>query len=913
MNLSDNSVYRLKVSPDKKVLDISDTLYGIFFEDINRCADGGIYAEMVQNRSFECFGFNTYNPESGEDGKSGGRNHTPLRYWYGDLDKAEAHCDGGLEEYFGIDKVGDGLYYIKVESGAELSNRGFGGEKEECGMSFTAGAVYNFSIYAKADNAGIFVTLADSEGNPVSDTEAIFVSGDKWAKYTATLTANKDCIGQLKLIFDGSTAVDMVSLFPADVWGSDGGAGSKNYLCNPNYRLRRDLMQVLYDMKPSFMRFPGGCISEGSFTWENVYDWKDSVGDAAIRLENFNVWGYNMTMGLGYMEYFQMAEDLGAEPLPVMACGILCQARSDYVNPAGGALREKYIKNFTDLVDFAVSTDFEGNKWAAVRRDMGHPEPFGLHYLGIGNENWGDEFFADFEAFYREIKEYIDKNYPEQGIKIISTVGAQADDDAMKRGWSFICGGRNYGESCRFTDGEKSWEETVTPYLYHKQYLETIADEHYYRNNQYLLENADRYNYYQRGSYTGAPAEVARDGLTPQVFVGEYASTDKNTLRGAVCEAAAMTGFERNGDIVKMAATAPLFNQPMDDGTFRWTPDCIWFDKKNVYRTPTYFVQQLFMQNTGDRLLETREFADGDEYIAGGGYALAGSFGSVKLIKAVVEDKNGVVATMDFTGESDVAAILEKCGLKASDIEKLSTDGTGLIINAGTDTECVYCEDELYGVKVSLTAEKLCDTAMIGVGAGLHFTEAGVNLTKYCVGDDFHGTGLKVIKNGVEGYTLGDFSSSVYAGNLRNYYLEKLPTEREITAVIDFGCSESDSLSAYYTVDGSERAGELYCRLSSHPDRIYSSATADDEYIYIKLVNAYDSERKAAVELTGAADTAELTVLTAAADLTDTENVNFGGERVTPVTTEITSVIKGIFESILSPQSVNILKVRIAD
>ena len=242
------------------------------------------------------------------------------------------------------------------------------------------------------------------------------------------------------------------------------------------------------------------------------------------------------------MEYFQLAEDLGATPLPVMACGVLCQARSDYANPAGGALQEKYIKNFTDLIDFAISTDFAGNEWAALRKEMGHEAPFDLHYLGVGNENWGEEFMASFEIFYDRITKYVGKNYPGYPLTIISTAGAQADDDAYRLGWKFLAGGNTGETMVDFTDGEKSWSEPVRWYQNKSHYMDTIVDEHYYRTNEYLLQNTDRYEYYARAYRADGSIDEAESS---KVFVGEYASSEKNTLAGAVAEAAVMTGFEK--------------------------------------------------------------------------------------------------------------------------------------------------------------------------------------------------------------------------------------------------------------------------------------------------------------------------------------------------------------------------------
>lgn len=322
----------------------------------------------------------------GKNGKSTGRNHTPLAFWFGDTDKVTPKCEGGLNEHLGITKPDTSEYYVIAKSGAVLYNRGFCDTTAALSMYLKKDEKYDFSIWAKStDNvAKIKIALVDEDDVLVSDEKELAGISDTWKKFgedeKIVLTAKKTGYAQLRLAFEGEISIDMVSLMPENVWGageeSTSATAHANYIGNKNYRLRRDLVEAMRDLHPKFLRFPGGCISEGSFIWENVYDWKDSVDDIEYRKENFNVWGYMMTMGLGYMEYFQLAEDLGASPLPVMACGVLCQARSDYANPAGGSLQEKYIKNFTDLIDFAISTDCKNNEWAALRKKMGHEKPF---------------------------------------------------------------------------------------------------------------------------------------------------------------------------------------------------------------------------------------------------------------------------------------------------------------------------------------------------------------------------------------------------------------------------------------------------------------------------------------------------------------------------------------------------------
>lgn len=912
--------YELTIHGENEVLDISKTLYGLFYEDINNAADGGIYAEMINNRSFEEFEYKVYDRTSGENGISAGRLHNPLRFWFGDLDKVTVKNEGGLNEHFGLKDADANAYYAAVQNGAALYNRGFCDKRYEFSMNLKEGEGYQFSIWAKsAVGSKITVTLLDDKANEVSNqVEVVVDASGEWKKYTAQkLISNKKVLGQICLKFEGDTEIDMVSLMPDDVWGAQEESTSKsahaNYNCNSNYRLRKDLVEPLVELHPTFLRFPGGCISEGSYIWENVYDWKDSVGDVEVRKENYNVWGYTMTMGLGYMEYFQLAEDLNAEPLPVMACGVLCQARSDYANPAGGKLQEKYISNFIDLIDFAISTDFEGNEWAALRKKMGHEAPFGLHYLGVGNENWGAEFFASFEDFKHAIDVHMEETYPGYELHIISTAGAQADDDAYQNGWRFLAGYQRGTELVSFTDGEKSFQKEVSWYQHEKNYLSTIVDEHYYRSNAYLLENVDRYNYYYRPYENG---KLVEDQVS-KVFVGEYASSDKNTLAGAVAEAAVMTGFERSSDVVRLAATAPLYNKVTMDGTYRWTPDAIWFDNESMWRTPNYYVQQMFAENIGEKLLET-SYAT---YVAGkkkklepcGGITVAVAEGEVLLKKLTVTSNvtNEVLFEQDFSKELDERLI----AFNVNDGNSVVQDGGLRITEKAVGRSGFYMlQPEWKQYTVTLEAEKLTERTELYVGAGLSGATEGffsfdeLNLLEYCIGYGYYGTGLKVFKDGKEGYTMGDYSSSVFTGNLRSCYNEHVEPG-DYTVTVNYGGDDGKSIKCCYKKKEGEKKGVLDYKLESYNRDVFHSVTKDEKKVYIKLVNAEDFEKKLKINLEqlSVKKTAEVVTLTGEADLVHTPNVNTKeAEKVVPVTGQL-EIPSDSFEIMLPANSVNVI------
>ncbi|AET58487.1 alpha-L-arabinofuranosidase [Paenibacillus terrae HPL-003] len=911
--------YTLNIHGDKEILDISEVMYGLFYEDINNAADGGIYAELVQNRSFESFEFDTYSHASGECGCSTGRNRNPLFAWSGDTDKMAPQHSGGLNGFLGVKDKEVNAYYVTVTDGATIRNKGFADSNQHCAMSIEEGAKYDFTIWAKTDSAGtITLQLQDSNEQAISDSVTVQVEGgNTWKKYGVdsklVLTGSATALGQLALTFAGDISIDMVSLFPQDVWGAGEEARSlsahANFQGNPNYRLRKDLVQALVDMHPKFLRFPGGCISEGSFIWENVYDWKESIGDIELRKENFNVWGYMMTMGLGYMEYFQLAEDLNAAPLPVMACGVLCQARSDYAHPAGGALREYYIKNFTDLIDFAISVDFEHNEWAAMRKKMGHAAPFDLHYLGVGNENWGTEFFANFEVFKTSIDAYMEENYPGYELHIISTVGAQADDDAYQQGWKFLSGNITGSAKVAFADGSQVIEETVTWYEKQKNYMDTIADEHYYRSNEYLLNNADRYNYYYRAYNADGSIDWKE---TSKVFVGEYASTDKNTLAGAVAEAAVMTGFENNADVVRLAAYAPLFNKVLTDGTYRWTPDCIWFDDETVWFTPNYYVQQMYAKYLGNKVLATSfsTYKNGKpiDLIPQGGIEIATGNAEVIVKRVTVtSNKDGcVLLDQDFSQELNPAWQVIP-GSVGSTVEA----GKGLVLQAqDSGLNGLYIlNDQWTNYKVEVVASRISGTDGFYVGAGLTDISAEKkNVVEYAIGYGGKATGVKVYKQGVEGYTMGDYSSSTAAGNLRAASYEELANHTDYTITVNYGGETGNSLICSYT-DGVTTSKALDYKLEAYNRDVFNSVTKDAEHVYVKLVNAdnVDKTTQLSLQELSVESSAKLITLTGDSSLVHVPNVNKkNDEKVVPTEQQISLHNNSILLQ-LPANSVNVL------
>ncbi|MDD5862078.1 MAG: alpha-L-arabinofuranosidase C-terminal domain-containing protein [Prevotella sp.] len=520
----------LTVDAAKVGAPIHPTMYGIFFEDINFGADGGLYAEMVENRSFEfpqhLMGWQTFGKVSVNDYEPAfSRNpHYVTVYPSGHREKTS-----GLE------------------------NRGF------FGMGFKKNMKYDFSVYARLNNlngkeAKIRVELVD-EHDSVLTQQVVTVTNNKWQRYTATLTAPKTVEkGLLRIFQAGTEALDMdhISLFPADNW----------------HGLRADLVKDLEDLHPGIFRFPGGCIVEGT-DLATRYQWKNTIGAPENRPLNENRWNYTFphreypnyyqSYGLGFYEYFLLAEKIGAEPLPVLSCGLACQFQNDDKDAnAHVALKDlqPYVDDALDLIEFCNGS--VNTKWGRIRANLGHPKPFNLHQIGIGNEQWGPLYPERLQEFVKQIR----AKYPD--IKICGTSGPSADGDKFDYGWQQM---RKLGVD--------------------------LVDEHYYMKPQWFLDNAGRYDNYSRKG--------------PKVFAGEYAAHgdgERNNWEAALSEACFMTGLERNADVVYQATYAPLFAHV--DG-WQWKPDLIWFDNLRSVRSANWYVQMLYGTNKGTNVLRLTE------------------------------------------------------------------------------------------------------------------------------------------------------------------------------------------------------------------------------------------------------------------------------------------------------------------
>jgi len=523
------------IKANTPIAEVQPTMWGIFFEDINLGADGGIYAELVKNRSFEFY--------------------EPMMGWKVHQNKFR---EGSVLVQNRKEVSSSNPRFLRVTKSDAADTLGISNEGFR-GMGIKKGLRYDFSMLYRLPVAGLVVhlELVSSTGRVigVSSLTPAVTPGQEWKKTSVSLNSTDSALrGHLNIWFEGSGSIDMdiVSLFPSDTWkGRPGG-------------MRSDMIQMLADMKPGFIRFPGGCIVEGH-DLSVRYQWKKTLGPVEDRQLIVNRWNYEFahrptpdyfqTFGLGFYEYFQLAEDIGASPLPILNCGMACQFNTAEVVPLDEL--DPYVQDALDLIEFANGD--VNTKWGKVRVDMGHPAPFHLKMMGIGNENWGPQYIERLKVFTKAIK----AKYPD--IQLVNSSGTDPNGD-------------------RYDYLNKELRSMHAD----------IIDEHYYRRPEWFLQNARRYDSFPRNA--------------SRIFAGEYAAqsdktvsvNNKNNWQTALSEAAFMTGLERNADVVAMASYAPLFAHV--DG-WQWTPDLIWVDNLRVNSTPNYYVQKLFSVNKGTHVV----------------------------------------------------------------------------------------------------------------------------------------------------------------------------------------------------------------------------------------------------------------------------------------------------------------------
>jgi len=522
---------RITFQPDQ-TKPISNMLTGVFFEDLNYAADGGLYAELIQNRDFE---YHLRDKEYND------QNWNSSYAWTLKGDRATMKIDSVSPIH------PNNPHYAVLDipvAGASILNSGFDG------ITLKKGETYDFSLSAKL----LDTKRMNLEVRLVSDKLGILaksnlnITSNNWKTAALSLVSAADASdAKLEIVManQGRIAIDMVSLFPKNTF-----KGRKN-------GLRSDLAKAIGDIHPRFVRFPGGCLAHGDGI-ANIYKWKNSIGPLAARKPDRNLWGYHQTMGLGYYEYFQFCEDIDAAPVPVIAAGVPCQnsATGGGGQQGGIPMSEmgQYIQDIVDLIEYAngdVKTE-----WGKKRAEAGHPKPFNLKYIGIGNEDQITEVFAErFTMIYNALK----KSHPE--ITVIGTAGPFFEGTDYEAGWQ-IASNLNV----------------------------PIIDEHYYQSPGWFINNQDFYDSYDRSK--------------SKVYLGEYAASlpggNRTNLETSLAEALYLLSLERNGDVVSMASYAPLLAK---EGHTQWDPDLIYFNNTEVKPTIGYFVQQLYGQNAGDEYI----------------------------------------------------------------------------------------------------------------------------------------------------------------------------------------------------------------------------------------------------------------------------------------------------------------------
>ena len=865
---SSNSHYTLTVDAANEVHDISDLLFGIFIEDINFAADGGLYAELIQNRSFE-FTKLAQGNEKHAWSDVGSINAAVT------VDDRENALNQNNTNYMVMENTSD--------EPAGIANKGF-----LDGIAVSENAVYDFSVYAKGLEGYTGALYADIMVNGVSAAhgEIPAITGE-WTKYGLQLTCTRTASSgvTLQLTMDrGKAAVDMVSLFPQDTYkGRENG-------------LRKDLAEKLEALTPAFLRFPGGCVIEG-VNLDIAYDWKDTVGvdenrdpllfngtygDVAARSQGQDIWTNEnttgdpypsfMSYGLGFYEYFQLAEDIGAIGVPVINCGLCCMGQSNGAGPASGTAEfQRYIDDALDLVEFCRGD--ASTAWGKARIAMGHEQPFALKYIAIGNEQWGDRFYEHYEAFVDAFAKAKEENPEMYGdIELIYSAGL---DDGDSGNHYFA----SYEEAQLWLDDNPG--KTVSDFA-------GATDHHYYNDPDWFLSNA---NYYDEENYSRTELTSTRFGGAIPVFLGEYASFS-NTLRSALAEAAYMTGLERNGDIVVMAAYAPLFGNLT---ATHWAPDLIWFNNRTSTASVNYYVQQIFAGNAGTTLLHSElTGAEVTDTLSGkigvGTWNTSAYFDNIKIVN---NDTGEVLGEQDF--ESDTLGEWQKVSDGNWSIEdgklyqKSTSTNTG---RYGTTGTAMYFGDTGW-TNYTLTLEATKTGGQEGFLIPFSVRDADNNYFWNIGGWNNTVSTLQIVSGGAKSDQVGSTTRNCAVTTNQTYQLKIVVTNDNVKCYID------DRLYVDYDLGESARA-EAYQVVS----------TDDTGDIIIKLVNVTGFDRTFAIDLQNAdiaGDTAAVDMV-AGASLADD---NILGQP--PVVTLETSEVSGItdrFNYTVPKYSVTVLRIK---
>lgn len=886
--------YSMTIDGKNVTKKLSKNLYGLFFEDINSSADGGLYPEMVKNYSFE----NAYMQPGNKNGDYFKQNG------YETVGNYKLHWDASPEENFELNTedaqgTSDSLnntnpHYAVLTGNVTLQNGGFAPQRSPNSAAMPVKPLdaakktgtYTFSVFAKAlqgYSGKLKVKLVDSNGNDITDEKEIMLNANgEWNKVSTELTSkvSVNTKGKLSLSVQGAGAsdklsLDMVSVVPHDSYGY----GNKNYAYGVG--VRKDLVDLMMDLNPKFMRFPGGCIVEG-FNWEGLYDWRDSVGPLEERRSNTNrwenfgnnngrTWGYMQSYGFGYHELLSLCEDFGMEPFPILSAGLLCQYETKDVNAKTGTELQEFIDMATSLLDYCWG-DANTNEWAEKRAQNGHAKPFNLKYLGIGNENAFAKYFDNFDVIKEAVEQYAKERYPGHELHIISSAGPTSNsnpggDGYFSRGLEYA-----YDRLAQTIPGE------------------TLVDEHYYESESFMYNYSDRYDYYQRTNQGGS-----------DIFVGEYAVRGANKYYTALAEACYITGLERNADVVTNISYAPLLYKV---GNGSWDHDLIYFDEFNTAKSTNYYVQKMFSNNYGTDLLGTELQSADKDYSHYGSPILGMSSAEGYIDKITVYGKDGkVLLEDDFNDDSSGWATFGAQGSNGFYIQN------GRLNFSGTEgNNAIYLpkavQDKWTDFKIKV------EGAVKTSGSGGFVIGAGYDTQHYWYKIDADGANMEVTRQ-QRGST--DLATKMLGNNYANkhYNKERLTSIQTNDAMdISFNYGVGGKLEANYTSSAVSLADtskyDFSSDLHQYQTDIYQVVNKDDKNVYIKLVNP-DRQRKT-IQLNfknlNIGSKAEITTLTGSAN--DANAI--GNEVVKPV-----NASKNIQNSQLTYQllgsSVNVIRI----
>lgn len=861
--------YAMVVDPYDEGATISQQMIGLFFEDINSAADGGLYPEMVKNYSFENY-FNTVSIAEPERGNQ----YSYKLHWVSDRDNGfVVSKEGGLND--------KNTNYAEITGDMTLENGGFApmNNPNSPAMPIVKGEAFDFSVWTKADSGytgTLKVKVVSETGKDLTDEGVIdLVKDGTWQKTGVVLEGKKTQKGKMVLTIsgagdDGVLNMDMVSLSPQDTYGY----GDTNYAYGKG--IRKDLVEKLQGLNPSFIRFPGGCIIEGNSGRDSYYNWENSIGPLEERKAIGNQWasdngsytntyGYMQSYGFGYHEILKLCEDLGAEPFPILSAGVFCQfANGDNAPAAQGEELDKFAQHATNLIDYCwgsvISSDPTQREWAQKRVENGHEEAFNLNYVGIGNENWREKYLNNFDYIKDYVENYVSTNYPGRKITIISSAGPAAEDESYRFAWDW---------------------------LNEKDPGETLVDEHYYQSKEFMLNSDDRYDYYTRKEDGGS-----------DVFLGEYAThlqdNRNNNLESAICDAAYMTGIERNADIVRHASYAPLFEKI---GSTNWSQNMIHFDEYDSFATPNYYTQQMFAQNYGTQVVNTTLEKQGANYSQNTGSPIIGTWLSEGYVSHVKVTREDGTVLLDDSFSANGAAGSKWAAVPGSTGSFRIANGK-LTLTRGSGMNAVWIPEainnpEWHDYVVEATVVKTSGEEGFLVGAGAKDTE---NYFWYNIG------GWSNKMTAVERARTG--RGKVVIGNSFYKDFSAVAVNDEMKVTFNYGVN--GKIEAGYVSATTDKSKDFSGNLKPYQNDIYQVCSKDDEYIYLKLVN-HDSYAKD-ITLTYpcilTSDQAEIICMSGKGN----EENTIGNEQIKPVTSTA-GIVNSQVKYLVPAMSFSVIKV----